>query len=75
MGSDDFNQVLSQNRAQSVQAALMERGVSGSQMSAVGKGEGFPVASNDDAGGRQQNRRVEMIFTEDPSRQEVATDR
>ena len=75
VGSDDFNQVLSQNRAQSVQAALMERGVSGSQISAVGKGEAFPVASNDDAAGRQQNRRVELIFTEDPSRQEVATDR
>lgn len=72
VGSDDFNQMLSQNRAQSVQAALMERGVTGDQISAVGKGEGLPVASNDNAAGRQQNRRVELIFTEDRAR--VATD-
>lgn len=73
MGSDEFNQGLSENRAHSVQAALMERGVAGDQISAVGKGEGFPVASNDNASGRQQNRRVELIFTQDPS-QRVATD-
>jgi outer membrane protein OmpA-like peptidoglycan-associated protein len=75
VGTDEYNQTLSQNRAQAVQAALMERGVTGDQISAAGKGEAFPVASNDDAGGRQQNRRVELIFTEDPSRQQVATDR
>jgi len=63
-GSADFNQTLSENRAQSVQAALMQRGVSGSQITAVGKGEGFPIASNDNAAGRQQNRRVELIFAE-----------
>lgn len=73
VGTDEFNQQLSQNRALSVQGALMERGVSGSQISAVGKGEGFPVASNDNAAGRQQNRRVELIFTEE-SGQRVATD-
>lgn len=73
VGSDEFNQQLSQNRALSVQGALMERGVASNQISAVGKGEGFPVASNDNAAGRQQNRRVELIFTEDPS-QRVATD-
>lgn len=66
-GSAEFNQVLSENRAESVQAALMQRGVSGSQISAVGKGEGFPIASNDTASGRQQNRRVELIFTEAPA--------
>ncbi|HWK75645.1 MAG TPA: OmpA family protein, partial [Povalibacter sp.] len=63
-GSTDFNQTLSENRASSVQAALMQRGVSGGQISAMGKGEGFPIASNDTAAGRQQNRRVELIFTE-----------
>lgn len=72
VGSDEFNQELSRNRAQSVQAALMERGVSGSQISSVGKGEGYPVASNDNAAGRQQNRRVELVFTDDSTR--VATD-
>lgn len=62
VGSDDYNQELSERRAMAVQSALMQRGVSGAQISAAGKGETFPVASNDDAGGRQQNRRVEMIF-------------
>jgi len=75
VGSDEFNQTLSENRAQSVQSALMQRGVTSEQISAIGKGESTPVASNDDAGGRQQNRRVELIFTEDPSKQQVATDR
>jgi OmpA-OmpF porin, OOP family len=72
VGSDELNQQLSQNRALSVQAALMERGVSSDQISTLGKGESTPVASNDDPGGRQQNRRVEMIFQEDPAR--VASD-
>lgn len=73
VGSDEFNQSLSENRARSVQAALMERGVSGDQITALGKGEGFPVASNDNAAGRQQNRRVELIFAE-AQNQRVATD-
>jgi outer membrane protein OmpA-like peptidoglycan-associated protein len=72
VGSDEYNQQLSQNRAQSVQAALLERGVLSNQITTVGKGESTPIASNDDAGGRQQNRRVEMIFQEDPAR--VASD-
>jgi outer membrane protein OmpA-like peptidoglycan-associated protein len=74
VGSDEYNQTLSENRAQSVQSALMQRGVQSDQITALGKGESTPVASNDNAGGRQQNRRVELIFTEDPSRQQVATD-
>jgi outer membrane protein OmpA-like peptidoglycan-associated protein len=72
VGSDELNQVLSQQRADSVAAALMQRGVSSDQIIATGKGEGFPVASNDNTAGRQQNRRVEMIFTEDSAR--VASD-
>jgi outer membrane protein OmpA-like peptidoglycan-associated protein len=68
VGSDEYNQSLSERRAASVQAALFERGVSSEQIRALGKGESTPVASNDDPGGRQQNRRVEMIFTEDRSR-------
>ena len=55
-----------------MQAALFERGVEASQISTVGKGETTPVASNDDAVGRQQNRRVELVFQEDRSR--VASD-
>jgi OmpA-OmpF porin, OOP family len=68
VGSDETNQELSQRRAQSVQLALAQRGVAGDQITSVGKGENFPIASNDDANGRQANRRVELIFTEDQSR-------
>lgn len=68
VGSDENNQGLSERRAQSVQSALTQRGVARNQVSALGKGENFPVASNDNAEGRQQNRRVELIFTEDPAR-------
>lgn len=65
VGSDANNTRLSEQRAHSVQAALLQRGVATSQVSAVGKGESTPIASNDTDGGRQQNRRVELIFTED----------
>lgn len=72
VGSDEYNQSLSERRAASVEAALFERGVEASQISTVGKGETMPVASNDDAAGRQQNRRVELVFQDDRSR--VASD-
>lgn len=72
VGSDDFNQGLSERRAAAVQTALLERGVSSNQITALGKGETFPVASNDNAAGRQQNRRVEMVFTDNQS--QVASD-
>jgi outer membrane protein OmpA-like peptidoglycan-associated protein len=72
VGSDEYNQSLSERRAQSVQAALFERGVEASQISTVGKGETSPVASNDSPVGRQQNRRVELVFQDDRSR--VASD-
>lgn len=64
VGSEEFNQQLSERRAQAVQAALVERGVQPSQIRTVGRGETAPVASNEDPGGRQQNRRVEMVFQE-----------
>jgi outer membrane protein OmpA-like peptidoglycan-associated protein len=64
VGSDQNNQVLSMHRAESVRSALMQRGVAATQMNVMGRGESTPIASNDDAGGRQQNRRVEMIFAE-----------
>lgn len=68
VGADDYNQALSERRASSVQTALLERGVRSDQITSVGKGESFPVAGNDNAAGRQQNRRVEMVFTDDASR-------
>lgn len=64
VGSDQNNLSLSERRAQSVQASLIQRGVDRGQVTAVGKGENFPIASNDDAAGRQSNRRVELIFTD-----------
>jgi outer membrane protein OmpA-like peptidoglycan-associated protein len=72
VGSEEYNQSLSERRAASVQSALFERGVEASQISTVGKGESTPVASNDTASGRQQNRRVELVFQEDRSK--VASD-
>ena len=72
VGSDESNQGLSERRAQSVQTALMQRDVARSQITALGKGENFPIASNDSVDGRQSNRRVELIFTEDQAR--VAVD-
>jgi outer membrane protein OmpA-like peptidoglycan-associated protein len=64
VGSDENNLGLSERRAQSVQAGLTQRGVARNQITSVGKGENFPIASNDSAGGRQSNRRVELIFTD-----------
>jgi OmpA-OmpF porin, OOP family len=72
VGTDEFNQSLSERRAAAVQTALQERGVATNQISATGKGESFPIASNDNAGGRQQNRRVELIFANEGS--QVASD-
>jgi len=60
-GNDAFNQKLSQDRAQSVRTYLVQRGVKSDHISAVGKGESTPIASNDTAEGRANNRRVEII--------------
>jgi outer membrane protein OmpA-like peptidoglycan-associated protein len=68
VGSDANNQLLSEHRASSVQSALLQRGVGTGQIQVVGKGEGVPIATNESEGGRQQNRRVELIFSEDPAR-------
>jgi outer membrane protein OmpA-like peptidoglycan-associated protein len=65
-GSREFNQTLSQQRADAVRAALVSRGISPDRVSAFGRGEDFPVASHSTSSGRQQNRRVEIIFS-DPS--------
>lgn len=62
VGPDAYNQDLSQRRADSVKAYLDNRGVASNRMTSIGKGEGEPVADNDSATGRQQNRRVEVII-------------
>jgi outer membrane protein OmpA-like peptidoglycan-associated protein len=63
-GSDSYNQALSQRRAEAVATALESRGISASHIQAVGRGKSAPVAGNDTAAGRQQNRRVEIIFSD-----------
>ncbi len=65
VGSEDYNQALSERRARSVLNAIGERGISRDRIEIEGLGEAYPVASNDDAYGRQQNRRVEVIFSDD----------
>jgi outer membrane protein OmpA-like peptidoglycan-associated protein len=68
VGSEEMNMALSSERARAVQSALTQRGVAMSQISTEGRGESVPVASNETAAGRQQNRRVEMLFTQQPKR-------
>jgi outer membrane protein OmpA-like peptidoglycan-associated protein len=62
IGSDSYNQELSEKRAQSVENFLENCGLSGTEITAKGFGESQPVASNDTASGRQQNRRVEVVI-------------
>jgi outer membrane protein OmpA-like peptidoglycan-associated protein len=61
-GSDQYNQALSQRRAQSVAGYLGSHGVVGTRLMTVGAGEGHPVASNDSEQGRSANRRVELTI-------------
>jgi len=60
MGSDEYNEKLSQRRAGAVRDYLADHGVSASRMTVQGFGESKPVASNDTDEGRAQNRRVEL---------------
>lgn len=60
-GAAEYNQVVSEKRAQSVAVALEEKGIDASRISAKGEGENNPIASNATREGREQNRRVEVI--------------
>jgi outer membrane protein OmpA-like peptidoglycan-associated protein len=62
VGSDSYNQELSRRRADSVKMALLTRGIDPSRITTEGFGKAFPVASNNDSGGRQLNRRVEVVI-------------
>ncbi len=62
-GSDATNQKLSMSRAQSVSAYLIGQGTSSQRFLINGAGESQPIASNDTADGRAQNRRVEIKLT------------
>ena len=65
VGSDTTNQALSARRADAVKAALLGMGVSSAQLGAQGYGETHPVAGNESAGGRQMNRRVEIVLSDE----------
>ena len=60
VGSESYNMQLSQQRAESVRNALVQRNVDPARLQAVGMGESQPIAGNDNEGGRQMNRRVTM---------------
>ena len=65
VGSDAFNQNLSEQRAGSVRDYLVQQGVAMNSVTAKGFGNTLPVASNDNSAGRQQNRRVELVVSGD----------
>ncbi len=66
VGTDAYNQRLSEQRADAVRDFLLQQGVPQTGMSAVGLGKDGPVAGNETAAGREQNRRVEMVVSGDP---------
>jgi outer membrane protein OmpA-like peptidoglycan-associated protein len=65
VGTDQLNMLLSENRANSVRDFLVGQGIVTSSITSRGFGESQPVATNDTAAGRQQNRRVELIVAGD----------
>jgi outer membrane protein OmpA-like peptidoglycan-associated protein len=73
VGGDDYNQKLSEQRGGAVRDYLVEQGMAGSSVTAKGLGKGEPVASNDTAKGRQQNRRVEIVISGDVIGAEIGT--
>lgn len=64
-GSDSHNQELSERRAYSVRTALIDNGIGSDRVTMRGYGEAYPIAGNDTAAGRQLNRRVEIILSDD----------
>jgi outer membrane protein OmpA-like peptidoglycan-associated protein len=63
VGTESYNQELSEQRAEGVRTYLTQQGVPESSTSATGFGKTRPIASNDTSEGRQQNRRVELIVS------------
>ena len=65
VGSDDYNQQLSEHRAEAVRDYFVQQGINSSAVEAHGFGKNEPIASNDTPEGRQQNRRVELVLSGD----------
>ena len=64
-GADEYNLQLSQRRADAVAEAIVQRGIDAQRVRAKGYGEEYPVATNNNAGSRQLNRRVEIVISRD----------
>ena len=62
VGTDSFNQDLSLRRADAVRADLLNRGIGATRVTTQGYGKAYPVANNAESGGRQLNRRVEVVI-------------
>ena len=62
-GAEDYNQKLSEKRAQAVKSALIVRNIDPARLQTVGLGESKPVADNGTEAGRQMNRRVRIVIT------------
>ncbi|MDP3373686.1 MAG: OmpA family protein [Hydrogenophaga sp.] len=67
-GADSHNLVLSGQRADAVRTALLRQGIDSARVTARGYGESSPVSSNASAAGRQMNRRVEIVLSDDSGR-------
>ena len=65
VGTDEYNQELSERRAESVRAYLVAQRIAPQSITTKGFGEQQPVATNDTAAGRQRNRRVELVVSGD----------
>lgn len=65
VGNESYNQGLSEQRANVVRAALLDIGIPSDRVNARGYGESLPVASNDNKTGRQLNRRVEIVLSDE----------
>jgi outer membrane protein OmpA-like peptidoglycan-associated protein len=74
-GSEEYNQELSHRRAYAVTEALVQRGIESNRLRPVGLGESYPVTSNDSPAGRQQNRRVEVVVSDQDGSFPEAADR
>jgi outer membrane protein OmpA-like peptidoglycan-associated protein len=72
-GEEGFNLDLSERRATAVRNALTTRGIDNARITTIGLGETYPVANNETAAGMQQNRRVEVVISDDTGAFERAT--
>lgn len=71
-GTDSYNQALSERRAGAARSYLLQQGLLGDRVEAVGLGESEPIADNESDAGRQENRRVEVaIYASDDMQDEM----